>query len=269
MSKEAFQLSDSAVAAYEDQKVTAMFGPLARATLDKVHVSKDETILDVACGTGIVARSILEKIRPARPIVGTDLNEGMIAMARQVTQDTASCFEWHVASVEELPFEIGRFSMVICQQGIQYFPDEQAALNEMRRVMASGGTLVLSVWGGASDFFLAMAESVGRHISPDVGEKYLAPFSYKNADQLPDLLTIAGFRDVRGETLTVDRTMINTATSIPKEILGHPAGPQVHAAGEATVNAIAKDVTKACSKYQQGEDMIVPQRASLFLATAA
>jgi ubiquinone/menaquinone biosynthesis C-methylase UbiE len=121
MSKEAFQLSDSAGKAYEDQKVTAMFGPLARATLDKVRISKDEMILDVACGTGIVARSIFEKICPVRPIVGADLNVGMIGMARQVTQADASRFEWHVASVEELPFEIGRFSMVICLSDVSAY----------------------------------------------------------------------------------------------------------------------------------------------------
>lgn len=268
MTKETFQLSDSAVAVYEDQKVTAMFGPLARATLGVVPVAKDDTVLDVACGTGIVARSIFEKFGPVQPIVGTDLNDGMIGMARHVTRDAAHSFEWHVADVEKLPFETGRFSLVICQQGIQYFPDEQAALKEIRRVMASGGRLVMSVWGGASDFFLAMAESVGRHVDPDVGARYLAPFSYKNTDRLPEMLASAGFRNVVVETLTVDRTMTETVVSLPKEILAHPAGSQVQAAGEAAVQAIAGDVSAACSKYQHGNDMIVPQRAHLFSATA-
>jgi hypothetical protein len=67
MAKEAFQLSDSAVTAYEDQKVKAMFGPLARATLAKIQVNKNDAILDLACGTGIVARSILDKVTPAQP----------------------------------------------------------------------------------------------------------------------------------------------------------------------------------------------------------
>ena len=269
MSKEAFQLSDSAVAAYEEQKVAAMFGPLARETLCKVHISEDDTILDVACGTGIVARTIFNQIQPARPIVGTDLNEGMVRMARQITQNTANSFEWHIASVEELPFDSGRFSLVFCQQGIQYFPDEQAALVEMRRVMAADGRLVISVWGGASDFFLAMAESVGRHVNPEVGARYLAPFSYQNTNQLPDMLRTAGFSDIKVETLIVDRTMVDIAVSISKEIIGHPAGSQVQATGEANVNAIAEDVIAACSEYQQGKDMIVPQHAYLISAKAA
>lgn len=268
MTKETFQLNDSAVAVYEDQKVKVMFGPLARATLDSVNVSADDIILDVACGTGIVARSIRKKVRPTASIVGTDLNEGMIEMARRITRDAASSFDWHVADVTNLPFETGTFTAVFCQQGIQYFPDEDAALAEMRRVMAKGGKLVMTVWGGASDFFLAMAESVARHVGPEVGKKYLVPFSYGRADQFPEMLSSAGFHDVSVTTISVDRVMTDTDVSIPKEILGHPAGSQVQEAGEEVVQTIVKDVSLGCAKYQKGADMIVPQRAYLVLATA-
>lgn len=268
MAREAFQLSDTAVAAYEDQKVRAMFGPLARATLEKIRVTKDDTILDLACGTGIVARSIIDKVVPSRPIIGADLNEGMIRMARQITQENASRFEWHVADAETLPFETGVFSLIMCQQGIQYFPEEQNVLNELRRVATKGGRLVISVWGGASDFFLAMAESVGRHVDAETGKKYLAPFAYKNFEKLPDMLTIAGFEDIKVENLTVDRTMANIRSNIKNEILAHPAGPKVMEAGQSVVDAISRDVIMACSEYQSGDDMIVPQLAYLFTASA-
>lgn len=268
MDKEAFQLNDTAVTLYEDQKVTSMFGPLACATLDAVEISKTDVILDVACGTGIVSREIHAKISPTAPITGTDLNAGMIAMARKVTQDKPEVFQWHVADIENLPLETGQFTKVFCQQGIQYFPNEATALTEMRRVMQTGGQLITTVWGGASDFFIAMAKSVSEHVSPEVGKKYLAPFSYKNTDNLTEMLASAGFGEVTRKTLTVDRTMRNSAVSIPDEILGHPAGPQVQEAGEAVIQAVAREVTEACAKYQVGSDMIVPQRAHLFVATA-
>lgn len=140
MDKEAFQLNDTAVTLYEDQKVTSMFGPLACATLDAVEISKTDVILDVACGTGIVSREIYAKISPTAPITGTDLNAGMIAMARKVTQDKPEVFQWHVADIENLPLETGQFTKVFCQQGIQYFPNEATALTEMRRVIQTGGT---------------------------------------------------------------------------------------------------------------------------------
>ncbi|MCY1126288.1 class I SAM-dependent methyltransferase [Frigidibacter sp. RF13] len=268
MANEAFQLSDSAVTAYEDQKVKAMFGPLARATLAKIHVTEKDAILDLACGTGIVARTILEQVAPAKPIVGVDLNEGMVRKAREITQSDSSKFSWHVANAENLPFASGTFSLTICQQGMQYFPDEAAVLEEIRRVSAKNAKLVITVWAGASDFFLAMADSVGRHVDPGIGEKYLAPFSYRNIEQLPTTMKSAGFKNINVERIAVDRTMVNIHSSIKNEILGHPAGPKVLEAGQAVVDAIAADIIAACTEYRRGDDMIVPQLAYLCTASA-
>ena len=85
MTRESFQLSGSAAAIYEEQKVPAIFGPLAEATLDTVTLFDDDSVLDVACGTGIVARKARERIGPSARIVGVDLNEGMIDAARNLT----------------------------------------------------------------------------------------------------------------------------------------------------------------------------------------
>lgn len=268
MAKEAFQLNSKTITVYEEQKVTSMFGPLARATIDAVGIDENDVILDIACGTGIVGRTIIKDIRPISPIVGMDLNSGMIEMARSITAPQSSSFDWHVADVEKLPFDSGKFTAVFCQQGIQYFPDDQAALKEMRRVMVEDGKLILTVWGGASDFFVEMAKSVSKHVGSEIADRYLAPFSYAKIDQLTDMLLNAGFGDVLRETLVVDRTMLNTKESIPKEILGHPAGPQIEQAGTDIVRAIAEDVSIACKEYQRGDDMIVPQLAHMFVAVA-
>lgn len=205
---------------------------------------------------------------PAQPIVGVDLNEGMVRKAREITQSDSSKFRWHVANAEDLPFASGTFSLTICQQGMQYFPDEAAVLEEIRRVSAKNAKFVISVWAGASDFFLTMADSVGRHVDPRIGEKYLAPFSYKNVEQLPTMLKSAGFKNINVEHITVDRTMVNIHSSIKNEILGHPAGPKVLEAGQAVVDAIAADIIASCSEYRRGDDMIVPQLAYLYTASA-
>lgn len=268
MTGEKFQLSDEAVAAYEDQKVTAMFAPLARVTLQALPVAPQDSVLDVACGTGIVLRTIHENGAPARPMTGVDINAAMIRKAQECTSDHAGDFDWHIADVENLPFGDRSFSLILCQQGIQYFPDQPAVLSELRRVASDGGRLAISVWGGASPFFQAMAASVANHVDPQTGEKYLAPFSYKNADTLPQMLVDAGFHDVDVHNLMVDRTMEDIEASIGKEILGHPAGPTVKQAGKVVLEAVARDVIGACSEFQTGKDMIVPQRVSLFLARA-
>ena len=266
MTKETFRLNSSAASLYEDQKVTAMFGPLARAILDVVAVTTDDRILDVACGTGIVSRTIRNKVSTDTAIAGIDINESMLQLAQKITDDQQKDFSWHHGNVTELPFKENAFTAVFCQQGIQYFPDEQAALKEMNRVLASNGQLILSVWGGASDFFVAMAESVSKHINPELGAKYLAPFSFKLMEQLPSMLETAGFKDISVKNLSVDRVITNTEISIPKEILAHPAGQKVQDAGEGVVKAITNDVAIACTKYQSGKDMVIPQRVNLIQA---
>ena len=268
MAKETFQLSDDAVAVYEDQKVKSMFEPLARVTVKAIPITSDDRILDVACGTGIVLRTVHKNVVPATPMTGIDINASMIAMAKNCTQQHAEDFDWHVAYVETLPFENSSFTLLFCQQGIQYFPDQKKVLQELRRVEADGGRVVLSVWGGASDFFQAMAKSVTKHVDQETGDKYLAPFNYRDVDALPQMLVDAGFRDVDVKPMLVDRTMSEIAQNISKEILGHPSGPKVLQAGENVVEAISSEVIAACADYRKGDDMIVPQRATLFTASA-
>jgi SAM-dependent methyltransferase len=161
------------------------------------------------------------------------------------------------------------FTAAFCQQGIQYFPDEWAALKEMRRVLENNGQLIMSVWGGASDFFIAMADSVSKQISADLGARYLAPFSYKNIEQLPEMLEAAEFKSVSVEEIIVDRVTGDPGLGIPKEILGHPAGQKVQEAGEEIIQAIANDVSVACARHQLEAGMVVPQRAFLIQAKAA
>jgi SAM-dependent methyltransferase len=96
-------------------------------------------VLDVACGTGIVARRAAA--RGAR-VVGVDRNAQMLAVARA----TAPAIEWIEADASALPLADDAFDHVLCQQGLQFMPDPAAAVAEMRRVLAPGGRLALSVW---------------------------------------------------------------------------------------------------------------------------
>ena len=87
----------NAAAIYEEQKVKAIFGPLAAATLNAVSIFDADTILDVACGTGIMARCLRERLGPSVRISGADLNEGMIDTARALTSGDPDGFDWKIA----------------------------------------------------------------------------------------------------------------------------------------------------------------------------
>jgi ubiquinone/menaquinone biosynthesis C-methylase UbiE len=93
-------------------------------------------ILDVGCGTGLVANRINLVSRKFCAITGGDINEGMLTVARRNQQ-----IEWHQGSATELPFADGSFDVVLCQPGLQYFPDSDKAMKEMAHALAPGGRI--------------------------------------------------------------------------------------------------------------------------------
>ena len=185
MTHDQFQLEGSAAQIYENQKVGAIFGPLARATLDVVLLHPGDRVLDVACGTGIVARTIRDRYGADVAVTGSDLNAGMIEMARRTTSELDPPIDWAVADATDMPFDDRAFTVCMCQQGIQFIPDKRAALTEFRRVLSPGGRLAVSVWDGASTFFVAMADALRRHVGEAVADQSLAPFTYRAAEDLP------------------------------------------------------------------------------------
>lgn len=267
MTEDTYQLAGSAAEVYEDQKVRAIFGPLARATLDAFPMHAGDSLLDVACGTGIVARCMRELYGADVAVTGSDLNPGMIEMARKLTSGLVPPVEWVVADATNMPFTDGSFSVCICQQGMQFIPDRKAAVAEFRRVLTPEGRLVISVWDGASTFFLAMAAALGRHVSDAVAEQSLAPFSLQAAEALPPLLADAGFQDVSIQPVSIDRIIDDPETAIPKEIFGNPVGPKVKEKGEGTLGQIVKEIIADCATFEVEGTLIVPQRSHLITAT--
>lgn len=265
---DAFQLQGSASKIYEEQKVPAIFRPLAEATLKQFTVSPDDSVLDVACGTGVLARAIREMAGPAVRLTGVDMNAGMIETAREITGGMEPPIRWEVASAAEMPFADGEFSVLLCQQGIQFFPDDQVAVQEMRRVLASGGRLGITVWAGVSPFFRALADAIERHVSPEAAQQSLTPFCYDGATRLPPILEAAGFNNIEVSPVTIDRIIGDPATDIEKEIMGNPVGPKVADKGPETMAAIVGEVIDACSNYRRNNRLVVPQTASLISAQA-
>lgn len=266
MGKETFQLSEDAAVLYEEQKVPAMFGPLADTTLEIVGLHPDDQMLDVACGTGILARRARQRFGAFPRIVGADLNEGMISIARTLNDPFSRACEWHVADVSKMPFSDHEFSVIFCQQGLQFFPDEGTALHEIKRLLRPGGRLALTIWSGASDLFKAMDVAVSRHVSPEAEKRFLAPFSYTGSDTLVDLLETIGFDNVTRQDVTVNRVIKNPGTTLIKEITSSPAGAVVIAKGEQVLQAVADDILAEVAHYRRGNDLVIPQSTHLFQA---
>ncbi len=265
MSGDGFQLTGGAAELYEDQKVPGFFGPLADATLDLHPVAPHDLVLDVACGTGVVSRRILSRMSQGPTITGIDLDEGMIKVARRVCERDALAIDFQVCDAAATPFADAAFTLVICQQGLQFFPDEDLAFNEFRRVTQPGGRLVFTIWSRPNPFAVALLESLRRHVSEDAGARALVPFSWAGAETVASRLSAAGYADIDHQELEFDRVV---TAALPEEIMGTTAGPALAEKGEAVFDAAVEEIRDATAMYRSGNDLSIPSYAHVVSAVA-
>jgi SAM-dependent methyltransferase len=164
-SAETFQLSLAAAEAYEAKFVPALFGEWAPHLLDAATVQPGQSVLDVACGTGVVARAAADRLAGTGAVVGVDLNEAMLTVARGQRGD----IDWRQGDAGALPFPNGQFDVVLCQAGLMFFPDPAGALREMGRVARAGGTVAVQVWASLDEqpAYTRLVEVAARHAGPE------------------------------------------------------------------------------------------------------
>jgi ubiquinone/menaquinone biosynthesis C-methylase UbiE len=182
---------------YERWLVAPLFRPWAQLTLDEVELSSGDRILDVACGTGIVARVAKERLGETGYVVGIDVSPDMLMVARSV----APTIDWREGNAGALPLRRGElFNVVVCQQGLQFFPDKPAAVEQMRGALASSGRLAVATWRSDDEipFFLELRHVAERRLGAIVDQRY----SFGDAELLEALLRETGFRDVGSRTVT-------------------------------------------------------------------
>jgi ubiquinone/menaquinone biosynthesis C-methylase UbiE len=190
-----WQVAGNAAEIYEEYLVPAIFEPWARDLLDRAAPRPGERVLDVACGTGIVARLAADKVGSSGKVLGVDINPGMIAVARKIAR--AAGPEWQEGNATALPLPDGSFDLVTCQQGLQFFPDRVMALREMHRLLTPTGRIALANSRSIqhSPGFLALAEALARWVGPDVAAIAYGPFALCKEEELGSILAAAGFRD--------------------------------------------------------------------------
>ena len=183
---------------YEQHRVPSEFEPVARHLLAALPPG-DGRVLDVACGTGVVARLAAGAGR-AR-VTGIDLNPAMIDVAREA----APAIDWRLGDATALPFEDGAFDVAYCQQGLQHFADPAKVLAEIRRVLRRGGRLGVAVWQPGADDAMssALGEALDRHADAEAGR--LARRALGDEARLRGLLEGAGFGDLRVSVAVIER----------------------------------------------------------------
>lgn len=182
---------------YERVLVGPLFRPFAQQLVAHTGLKSGDRVIDVACGTGIVARVAREHLGLQAVIVGVDLAPAMLAVARSVDQT----IEWRQGNATSLPVRAEeQFTVVTCHQGLQFMPDKLAAVREMRRVLAPGGRVAIATWGPLEQLpgVRALNAVAERHVGPVIDSRH----SFGHGGALAQLLADAGFSDVKVETVT-------------------------------------------------------------------
>jgi ubiquinone/menaquinone biosynthesis C-methylase UbiE len=270
--QEQWQLDGSAPELYQRYLVPAVTAMWAADLVDRAAPREGERILDVACGTGVVARIAAEPVGATGRVIALDLNPGMLAVARSFPAVTGAVIEWREGTALALPFADEAFDIVFCQLGLQFFPDRPQALQEMRRALALGGRLALNVFGPIehNPATYALATALDRHISPSASVAKRTEHALADTEQLRRLVADAGFHSIEIETVSKLVRFPSPADYVRIQLAATPLASVVAqydtASRERLVEELVKDVGAALATYTKLDGLTFPQEVHFVLA---
>ena len=254
----AWQVEIEAADLYDSHFVPAIFQRWAEELVRFADLQPGQHVLDVACGTGAVARAAAAVVGAEGRVVGADLNAGMLEVARRVAPD----IEWIQSDAASLDFENDTFDVVICQSALMFFPDPAAAVREMTRVVKPGGGVVLQTWGRSKGYEM-LAEVFDDVTSSDAAAIIRAPFARPEMSWLQDLAINSGL-SVDGARTHWDVAEFSSMDDfIRTEIMASPMATMID---PDIVLAAARPVMKPFE--QASGTAVIPLSGNLVRATA-
>jgi ubiquinone/menaquinone biosynthesis C-methylase UbiE len=260
-----WQVAGSAPEVYERELVPAVFGPWAPILIELADPEPGDRVIDIACGTGIVARIAAARVRPSNAVAGIDLNPGMLNVARSSTAAGTGSIQWQEASADKLPFPDGTFDIAYCQLGLQFFADRPAALREMRRVLSTKGRLAIMVWCGIEESpgFEAFAEMLERNVSSEAAAIMRAPFGLSDSNELSRLVADAGFQNIKVQRRVGAVEFPSAERFVLSYVAGSPLASPVSQAGDVPRENLIAETRLALEKYVGDRGLSFPIAAHL------
>jgi ubiquinone/menaquinone biosynthesis C-methylase UbiE len=239
---------------YERYFVPALADPLARDLIEVAALRSGERVLDVACGTGVVARLASEQVGSAGTVEGLDPNPAMLAVARSTTPP-GTTIEWHQASAESMPLPEASFDAVLCQIGLQFVPDKHAAVREMRRVLVPGGRLIFSVPGPTPPLFEVLEGALAQHVAGEAAAFVRLVFSLDDPAEARELLADAGLRDVSVQVDTKSLRLPPAKEFLWQYVQSTPLADALAQANDEARAALERDVVAGWESFTN-EDVL-------------
>jgi ubiquinone/menaquinone biosynthesis C-methylase UbiE len=247
---------------YQEYLVPGMFEALTIRVVSRLDIPPGKRVLDVACGTGVLSRALA---RAGADVTGLDLTAPMLAIAREYSPE----IEFVEASADAIPFGDDSFDAATCQQGLQFFPNRQLALTQIRRVVKPAGTVVIACWcdphqGGIG----AVARALTKHAGEDAGAMMMAPFVINRERDLQALLEEVGFAEVAVERETIEARFADPDRFGERVINAGPIAPRFMAEPEDVRAAIEADITQEIASMRQGDQLVFPMPTLIATAIA-
>jgi SAM-dependent methyltransferase len=208
----------AAADAYQALFVPALFREWAARVADAAAIRPGERVLDVACGTGVLAIEAGSRTADARRVAGVDANDGMLAVAARLAPE----IEWKQGTAESLPFADRSFEVVVSQFGLMFFENRVQALREMSRVSTSPGRIAVAVWDSLENIpaYADEVALVDRLAGRAAADALRAPFVLGDRGRLAALFTEAGIDSVEIVTRDGSATFPNVRTMVEADLRG-------------------------------------------------
>jgi ubiquinone/menaquinone biosynthesis C-methylase UbiE len=253
-----------ASAGYERIMVPAVFSPWAFDLLETVGPAPGTRLLDVACGTGIVARLASPRVGTTGRVTGMDTNEAMLAVARAQPTPIGAPIEWRQANATSMPFNDAEFDTVMCQQGLQYMADQAVVLREAKRVLVSGGRLGVSVFSQSTGYQL-FERTAAQFIGKEAASILREPFAFADLGELLGLFKAAGFSVERNHTKTLNAQFAGANDFIDYQLGGRLANAVSNLSEEAR-GALVSALQTEFGPYTGPEGLAFPMEAHVAVA---
>ncbi len=263
-----WQLEQRGPEAYEEYLVPEMFEPWAERLIERVEPENDDSVLDVACGTGIVARRVASRLPDAGTVVGLDINEAMLAVAEESAADVTPTIEWQHGDATDIPFPDASFDLVFCQQALQFVDDPSVALEEMHRILAPGGRLGVSVWRPLefNYAYVVLADALGRHVGDEAATMMRSPFPDWDGDDVRSLVRDQKFRAFSVIIEIGSMRYPSTEAFVRREAASSPLAEPIAELTKEGRDDLVQEVEDGLAEYIDDEGIVFPMESYVLTA---
>jgi ubiquinone/menaquinone biosynthesis C-methylase UbiE len=263
---EQWHIAKEAAELYERVVARHILGPWAPSLVDAARLAAGERVLDLACGTGVVTRIAAQRVGPRGLVAGVDLNAGMIGVARSLPAPDGAPIEWLEGSALAIPLPDASVDVVLCQQGLQFFPDKALSLREMRRVLDRGGRLALSVWSGTGVYNSAVGRALTRFVDEETASRFCASRNVPAKKELERLAVAAGFSGVDVRIVRMNLHLPKLDRFTLDHLAGTPVAASIAALEPESRKDIGTSVMQELLPFKEGDGVTYPEEIHIVTA---